>query len=113
MSATRGLGLAQSRDDVDYEPKSNDPIYDVPWDKRYDGPAQNAPKTQDFDRAARADAQRMFSRYRNGPPPEQEVEQWKSRWRKQSGRYGFRTDDDMARLDRMLADILDDGGDNW
>lgn len=112
----RGLGLSGRYDERYVSQggdRSGDPVHDRPWDSRYDGPAEGSPKTTDFDRDARADVQKVFGRNPNGPPSDQEIEQWKARWRRQAGRYKFQSDDDMARLDAILDNILDDGGDNW
>ena len=112
----RGLGFSGRYDDryvTEGGDRSGDPVHDRPWDSRYDGPAQGSPKTTDFDRDARRDAQRIFSRHPQGVPSDEEIEAWKNRWRQRSGRYGFQSDDDMARLEAILDGALDDGGDNW
>jgi hypothetical protein len=111
----KGLGFSQRYDEkyVDQSPKSNDPVHDVPWDRRYDGPADNAPKTSDYKRDAKRDAESVWKKYPDGNIPQHEFDQWKDRWRRRSGRYGFQSDDDMARADRILDDVLDDGSDNW
>lgn len=109
----KGLGLSDGSEFAarQYPPK--------PRQKPQPSAKDHAPQARNsadrYRQDAKADMEGIWKRVdpHDRAASDRAVEDWKRRWRQRTGSYGLTTDDDVARVESILDDILDDGSDNW